>query len=181
MTIPTLETERLILRGPTLADFEASLAMWSDPIVVRYFGCPPFSEEEVWTRLLRKVGHWALLGFGYWIVTEKSTGRFVGEVGFGEGRREIEPRLVGIPEIGWCLASESHGQGLATEAVKTVLDWGDAHFGPISTACIIAPENAPSLRVAAKSGYTESCRTTYKGQPTIILRRDRTTDRPERA
>jgi RimJ/RimL family protein N-acetyltransferase len=91
MTIPTLESSRLILRGPTLDDFAASLAMWSDPAVVRYFGRPPFGEEEVWARLLRYVGHWALLGFGYWVVVEKASGRFVGEVGFADLRREIEP------------------------------------------------------------------------------------------
>jgi RimJ/RimL family protein N-acetyltransferase len=171
MTIPNLETARLTLRGPTLEDFADSLAMWSDPVVVRYFGRPPFGEEEVWARLLRYVGHWALLGFGYWIVVEKNTDRFVGEVGFTDLHREIEPSLEGTPEIGWCLAPWAHGQGFATEAVKAVLAWGDHHFGPIPTACIIAPENTPSLRVAEKSGYNESCRTTYKGQPTLILHR----------
>jgi RimJ/RimL family protein N-acetyltransferase len=171
MTIPTLETARLILRGPALEDFAASLAMWSDPIVVRYFGRPGFNQEEVWARLLRYVGHWTLLGYGYWVVVEKATGRFVGEVGFGDFHRDIEPTLEGTPETGWCLAPWAHGQGFATEAVKASLLWGDAHFGPIQTACIIVPENVPSLRVAEKSGYKETCRATYKGQPTWILYR----------
>jgi len=39
-------------------------------------------------------------------------------------------------------------------------------------ACIIAPENAASLNVAAKMGFREAARTTYKGEPTVMLYRD---------
>jgi RimJ/RimL family protein N-acetyltransferase len=171
MTIPSLETDRLILRCHTLDDFADSLAMWSDPEVVRYIGGRSFNDEEVWARLLRYAGHWALLGFGYWVVVEKRTGQFIGEVGFADFRREVEPPLDGTPEIGWCLAPRAHGQGYATEAVRAAITWGDSHFGAIRTVCLIAPENTPSLRVAEKSGYQETCRTTYKGQPILILHR----------
>ncbi len=52
--------------------------MWGDSVVARYVGGKPLSEEETWTKLLRYVGHWAVLGFGYWVVEEKATGKFVG-------------------------------------------------------------------------------------------------------
>jgi RimJ/RimL family protein N-acetyltransferase len=172
MTIPTLETARLVLRAPTLGDFDESLAMWSHPLVVRYFGRPPFTGEEVWARLLRYAGHWALLGYGYWVVADRDTGRYVGEVGFADLRRDLEPALAGTPEIGWCVSPRAQGQGHATEAVVAALAWGDHHFGPVATACIIAPDNTPSLRMASKTGYRETSRTTYKGLPTIILKRE---------
>jgi RimJ/RimL family protein N-acetyltransferase len=172
-TAPLIETERLFLRGHELADFDDSLALWGDPEVTRFIGTRPFTREDVWSRLLRYVGHWALLGFGYWVVTEKATGRFLGEVGFADFRREIEPSLEGTPEIGWVLAAHAHGKGYATEAVRAAVAWGDAHFNTGRTACIIAPENGPSLRVAEKCGYREICRTAYKDKPTIMFVRER--------
>src|SRR5208283_1980203 len=96
--VPVVETERLRLRGHRLEDFVASSAMWADPIVTRHFGhC--FTEEESWTRFLRYVGHWALLGFGYWVVEEKATGNFVGEIGFADYKRDLKQSLKGVPEI----------------------------------------------------------------------------------
>ena len=169
--VPTIETGRLTLRGHSRDDLGDSAAMWADPEVTRHIGGRPFSEEEVWTRLLRHVGHWLVMGFGYWVVREKTTGRFVGEVGFADFHRDIQPSLEGRPEIGWVLAPWAQGQGFATEAVLAALAWGDAHFGPARTVCLISPENASSLRVAEKCGYNEVVRTTYKDQPTILLER----------
>src|SRR4051794_8967766 len=73
---PILETARLRLRGHGLDDFPQSATMWADPKVVRYIRPTPFTEEETWARLLRYVGHWALLGDGFWVVEDKNTGEF---------------------------------------------------------------------------------------------------------
>jgi RimJ/RimL family protein N-acetyltransferase len=170
--VPTIETDRLILRGHRVEDFADCLALWTDPEVTRFIGGKPSTPEEVWGRLLRYVGHWALLGFGYWAVAEKETGRFMGEVGFSDFKRVIEPSLNGIPEIGWVIAPHGHGRGYATEAAQAAVAWGEAHFGPVGTACIIAPENGSSIRVAEKCGYRELCRTTYKDSPTIMFVRE---------
>jgi hypothetical protein len=83
LDIPVVETERLRLRGHTLDDFAHTRALWGDAAVVTYMGGKPFTSEECWTRFLRYFGHWSVLGFGYWVVEEKATGDFVGEVGFG--------------------------------------------------------------------------------------------------
>lgn len=167
--VPELETERLKLRGHRLDDYAASAAMWADPNVTRHIGGKPLSQEESWTKLLRYVGHWALLGFGYWVVEEKATGRFVGEIGFADYKRELEPSLHDKPEIGWVLAPASQDKGYATEAVRAAIRWGDANFGPAQTACIIYPENLPSIRVAEKCGYRQWRLTTYKGRPTLVF------------
>jgi RimJ/RimL family protein N-acetyltransferase len=166
--VPVLETERLILRGHRIEDFDACLALWTDPDSTQFIGGKPSTREEVWARMLRYVGHWRLQGFGYWVVVEKATGRFVGEVGFGNFKRDIEPSLDGMPEIGWVLAPPQHGKGYATEAAQAAIAWAEGHFGPVRTACIIAPDNAPSIRVAERCGYREFQRTTYKGNPTIM-------------
>ena len=54
-----IETARLTLRLPTLADFEPIHAMRSDPDVVRFVGGKTLSREEAWHRLQRSSGHWS--------------------------------------------------------------------------------------------------------------------------
>ena len=144
--------------------------MWADPAVVRYVGGRAFSREESWSRALRTVGLWEWLGFGYWCVREKQSGRFVGEVGFADFKREMVPSIEGVPEGGWVLASWSHGQGFASEALQTVHAWMDEQ-GHARTVCIIDVGHRASLRVAEKLGYHERCRTTYKGAPIVLFER----------
>jgi RimJ/RimL family protein N-acetyltransferase len=187
--VPVIETERLRLRGHRLEDFPDSVALWADPLVTRFIGGKPLTEEEVWARVLRYVGHWAWMGFGYWVVEEKSTGRFAGEMGFADWKREIAPSFHGIPELGWVLASRVHGMGYATEAVRAAIAWGTSHFDATSSAakhsrsahpvasqlsaarmvCIIDPDNTRSIRVAEKCGFKEVQRASYKGEPTILF------------
>jgi RimJ/RimL family protein N-acetyltransferase len=180
--VPVLETERLRLRGHQLEDFADCAAMWANAAVTRFIGGKPLSEEEAWTKFLRYAGHWSLMGFGYWAAEEKATGRFLGEIGFADFKREIEPSLRGLPEIGWVLAAEFHGRGYATEAVRAVVEWGDSYFikrhleqPPVErsrTACIIAPDNLASIRVAEKCGYRQSQLTTYKGHAVLMFLRE---------
>lgn len=170
--VPVLETARLKLRGHRLDDFTHSAAMWADPNVTRYIGGKPLTEEEAWTKFLRYVGHWHFMAFGYWAVEEKATGAFVGELGFADYKRDLQPSLNGTPEIGWVLASPAHGKGYATEAVRAAVAWGDAQFQSARTACIIAPENLASIRVAAKCGYCGPQPATYKGKPTLLFVRE---------
>lgn len=165
---PIVKTERLLLRGHRLDDFDACAAMWADPRVTRHISGAPSSASDSWARLLRYAGHWALLGYGFWALEEKASGRFVGDVGLADFKREIEPPIT-APEMGWVLAPWAHGKGYATEAVRAVLAWGLARFGPIETACIIHPENTASLRVAEKVGYREKLRTTFKSGPAIVF------------
>jgi RimJ/RimL family protein N-acetyltransferase len=168
---PVLTTARLTLSPPETSDFEDSAAMWSDPLVVRHFGGRTSTPEESWARLLRARGLWPLLGYGYWAVRETATGRYVGEVGFADFHRGIEPSINGVPEIGWVLASWAHGQGLASEAVAAGLSWGLGQWGDAPVVCIIDPANAPSLKLACKMGFLEVARTTYKDSPTVLLQR----------
>jgi RimJ/RimL family protein N-acetyltransferase len=75
--IPVIETDRLLLRAPSADDLAASTEMWSNPEVVRHIGGKPFTREDVWGRILRGLGLWSMLGYGYWAVYDKASGRFV--------------------------------------------------------------------------------------------------------
>jgi RimJ/RimL family protein N-acetyltransferase len=156
-----LETPRLTLAPPALADFDDYAALWAHQAVVRYTGGVPFARSAAWMRFQRQAGSWALRGFGAWVVRERTSGRFVGEVGFQDFKRDITPPLGPEPEAGWMLAPWWHGQGLASEAVA----------GGPRTVCMIDPDNAPSLRLAAKMGYVEYARAAYAKRSVVLLER----------
>ena len=169
--VPVIETARLRLRGHRLDDFEASFAMWSDPLVTRFIGGKPSTEQQTWSRLLGYVGHWSLMGFGYWALEEKASGRFAGELGFANFHRDIAASMRDVPELGWALASRFHGKGYATEAVRAAVAWADVRFESARTVCLIDPDNVASVRVAQKCGYDVFERAVFNEQPTLFLAR----------
>ena len=169
---PRLETERLILRSHGADDFPDCTAMWRDPQVVKYTIGKESTPQQTWQRVLAYRGHWSLLGFGYWAIESKSTRRYIGELGFGDFRRDFTPSIDGIPEIGWALATHAHGQGYATEAVRKVVEWGDRHLRGTRTVCIIHRDNAPSIHLAGKFGYSAVLRAATDDEPRVLLARD---------
>lgn len=167
--VPVLETPRLRLRGHRADDHAALSAIWADPVVVRHIGGKPSTSPEAWMRLLRYPGLWNLLGYGYWAIEEKSTGRCIGDIGYADFKRDLTPSLDGLPEMGWVLASDTHGKGYATEALTAVMAWGQSHFGEHQAVCIIAPENAASIRLATKAGFQFSREAIYHGSPILVF------------
>ncbi|GHF56974.1 RimJ/RimL family protein N-acetyltransferase [Deinococcus metalli] len=156
ITAPTLTTPRLTLRPHRMDDLSDCVALWQDPVVTRYTTGKALSRQDVWTRLLRHPGHWALLGFGYWVVEDRASGRFVGEVGLGRFKRDVlaeHPELDAVPEAGWVTLPWAHGQGYAHEAVSAALAWRDGHVTGAQTFCIISPENGASVRLAERVGF----------------------------
>lgn len=170
--IPEIVTNRLRLRPHRLEDFAASAAMWADAAVTRFIGGRPLSQEEAWARFLRYAGHWSLTGFGYWAIEESASGDFVGEVGFADYKREIQPSIQNIPELGWVFVPRVHGRGYATEAVGAALGWGRTHLSSPSTVCLIHPANLASIRVAEKCGFRKYHDAIYKNEPTLLFARE---------
>ena len=168
-----VETERLLLRPHRLEDYEALCALWSEPAAIKYTSGVRLSAEDCWSRLMRYAGQWSLLGLGYWAVWEKETGRFVGDVGLSDFRREL-PHVETFntsPEVGWVLSSAMHGKGYATEAVNAALNWGETHLNARRFVALIHDENAASFNVAAKTGFKPFARTRYRDSPVTLLER----------
>jgi len=162
--IPVLETARLRLRPHERADFDALATLWANPDVTRFIGGKPSTREESWARLLRYKGLWPLLGFGYWLVEDRKTGDCLGDVGFADFHRQMDPAPPALPEIGWVLSPAAHGRGVATEAATAALDWLQR-----DCFCIIDPANAASLRVAAKLGFKSRGLARYRDAGVTVL------------
>ena len=150
---PRIETDRLILRHWRKDDFRPYHAILCQPEVHRHFGPNPATVEDCWRRLLAAVGNWQFNGFGTWAVERKSDGKLVGNAGLFTAWRDFEPEFGEEPEMGWIMDSETHGQGMASEACFAVLDWAKANLRPTPIWAIIAPENEPSLKLADKLGF----------------------------
>lgn len=171
MAVPVIETERLLLRAHRADDHAGCIAIWSDPEITRFIGGKPFTAEEIWKRLLQYAGMWSLCGCGSWAVVEKASGRYIGDIGFFDLRRELEPSLQGMLEMGWVLAADAQGKGYASEAVAGACAWGEVHGGGRRMVCIISPDNRSSLRVAEKAGFQVWQQTTYHDSPILVLTR----------
>lgn len=171
MNIPTIETERLILRGYALSDFDAFASMWADPDVVHFIGGRSFTREQSWQRFLSRAGVWQHMGFGFFAVIEKESGQLAGEAGFHEARRIIEPSLEGTLEAGWALMPSAQGWGYATEAMKAAISWAGGTFPGRRMTCLINVDNLASMRVAARLGFTEFARTIYADDKVVLFQR----------
>jgi RimJ/RimL family protein N-acetyltransferase len=145
---PTLETERLILRPPEQADFDAGWAEFhGDEACMRYLG-GPMARSLAWRALAQVAGMWSLLGFGQFSAVEKDTGRWVGRV--GPWRPDGWP----APEVGWMFRRSAWGRGYATEAAAACLDFAFGELGWTFAGHMIHPDNQASQAVARKLGST---------------------------
>lgn len=170
--VTTLTTARLTLAPAAVPDLPDLLALWSDVEFTRHIMGRGLSEEEVWFRLLRDLGHWQVKGYGNWAARETATGAYVGSVGVLDYRRDLDPPL-DAPELGWGVAPAFQGRGFASEMVRAALAWTDAERPEPRTVCMISPENGPSLKLAERVGYAPYARTTYKGSDVTLFERPR--------
>lgn len=171
--IPTLETDRLLLRPHRLSDFEACVALYSDPRVLKFLGSTGFTRNQSWVRFLRYAGMWQHLGFGYFAVEEKASGLLAGECGFMDLQRGMTPPLDGTMEAGWAFGVPFQGRGLAEEALRACLSWARDHGPRDRLTAIIDPANEPSIRLAGKLGFREAAHSELDGRPLIVFERSR--------
>jgi len=168
-----IETERLVLRVLGLEDFDDYAAVSADPATFLFSERGPMTSDEAWTRLLRHVGHWTLMGWGLFAVEEKATGRFVGEAGLGDFRRGLGAHYDGVPEAAWTTAGWAQGRGYATEAMEAALAWVEQRLGAERSVCLIHVDNAASRRVAEKLGYRTFAECAYRGYDALLFERKR--------
>ena len=147
---PVIETARLILRPWRGEDVGPNTAMLSDPGTARYItpDGKPVDELNGWRNSAIQSGHWALHGFGLFVVEEKSSGTFAGRVG-----PWYPPTWPGF-EVGWGIAKEFRGKGYATEATCASIDWVFENLAVDRIVHTIKPDNTASQSLAKRLGAT---------------------------
>lgn len=163
MPIPQIETQRLRLRGWQETDLDAFAELNANPDFVRYLGQnEPISRFDSWKTLAMLTGHWALKGFGIWVVEDKNSGEFLGRVGIWQ-----PDGWPGI-EVGWGIAPKHWGKGYAKEAAQASIDWGFKNLNTPTLISVIHPDNHASKSVAKKVGETFSHHQEVMGKPSEI-------------
>ncbi len=161
---PTLESERLILRGWEKNDFDAYAAFWADEEKTRHFLSGSLNRAQSWLTFCALAGEWTVNGLGCFAVVRKDTNTLAGHAGLWF------PIYVEEPELMWSLYSGNEGQGFATEAARTVQKWAHAELGLPPLMSFVHPDNRASIAVAERLGAVRETETTLGGHPRLTFR-----------
>lgn len=145
----TLTTPRLILKLPTLSDFDKLYALQTDPNVMKYIGPGVRTKEEVLKFLEMTVQHQTKHGFSLFSVYEKESAAFVGQAGLVYlAYDDTQPDV----ELGYRLHQAVWGKGYATELAKALIKWGFEDLSLNKLVAVAHPNNFASQKVLKKSG-----------------------------
>lgn len=143
--LPTIETSRLLLRAPVLADLDAWAAFVADPVAAEHLGGVQ-DRPTAYRQLCSVAGAWLVRGFSMFSVIERSTGAWLGRVG---------PWMPdGWPgtEVGWGIAREAWGKGYGAEAAEACIAFAFDKLGWTDVIHCISPKNARSQALAKRVG-----------------------------
>lgn len=123
-------------------------------------------------RLLRNGGSWSLYGYGTFMVRRRGGGgEIIGNCGIFHSWRGLGEDFDDNPEGGWILGEDAMGHGIAREAMEAALAWFDRAHGLRRTVCMIDPNNAASIRLAEKLGYTAMRDVEFNAEPVRLFER----------
>lgn len=161
MAIPDLyiETDRLILRPPSAADFDGWAAFSADAQSNRFLGGPK-SRAEAWRFLCAMAGAWHIRGFAMFSVLLKENGAWIGRIG------PWQPEGWPGTEVGWGILREYEGKGYALEAAVASIDYAFDTHGWDKVIHTIDPENIASIRLAERLGSV-NCGPTKLPEPYV--------------
>ena len=145
--IPTVTTERLVLRAPDPSDFTAYAAFRGSDRAKTVGG--PFTEAQAFNQYCAIIGHWTMRGYGRWIVADKTTDEPLGVVGI------FYPVDWPEPEVAWSMFAAGEGKGYAYEAAKASRAWAYETLGLERLISLVDPENARSVALAKRLGCVE--------------------------
>lgn len=159
-TLKILETDRLVLRVFESSDLDAFAALEADPDVMRYYSSGPRTRENAQRAMVGFREMQATYGHSLWALDEKGGKSCIGYSG-------VIPQTIGgrqEMEIGYKLAKEFWGKGLATEAASAVRDWGFTNLRVRRLISIVDPLNTASISVAEKLGMRYVQNAEYDGK-----------------
>ena len=166
MSIERLETARMIGEpiGPQHRDGLAALL--GDPRVGATLGgiaTPAMVDGQV----ASMAAHWERHGYGWYAFRDRGDGALVARggphVAQVEGIEEVE--------IGWTVAAERWGEGLATELGAASLDVAFGPLGLVDVVSFTLHDNVASRRVMEKLAFTYERDVLYAGLPHVLYRR----------
>jgi ribosomal-protein-alanine N-acetyltransferase len=154
------ETERLLLL-PWTEEYSADFArVCADPEAMRFIsGGRPLTDDDIRAIIHRTLAMWDQYGYGPWAAIDKQTGQWVGRMGLS--------LLADWPgpdkwEVGFELAPEYWGRGLATEGARSAIRFGWSYTPLARIISVTAAAHRASRRVMEKCGLTFQSEVTFR-------------------
>ncbi len=149
---PILETERVRLRPFCAEDRDGVFALFSDPLVTRYWSFTAWTTlaqaDEFLAAKLAPQSPDTPTTYLPWVLADRATDAVLGTVTIFELR--LDQRRA---EIGYSLRSAHWGQGLAREAVTRVLAYGFDDLSLRRFEADIDPRNTASIALVERLGF----------------------------
>ncbi len=130
--------------------------------MLRYInGGVPLTAEQIAEQVARLSALQRSHGWTRWALElrDPEPGDPRGVVGFCGPGCTFAPEI----EVGWWLHSALWGRGLATEAAQAAVRYCFEMIGFERLICVVHPDNAASLAVARKAGFSELDRLSFNG------------------
>ncbi|MGB4590403.1 MAG: GNAT family protein [Clostridiaceae bacterium] len=143
----TIETARIILRSWKLNDFGDFYEYASDPSVGPSAGWKPHTDPMESLNILISF----IEGDEVFAIEDKISGKAIGSIGLHPDRKRNHSE---VRMIGYVLAKPYWGRGLASEAVKAVLDYAFNEQNLKIVSVYHFPFNLKSKRVIEKAGFS---------------------------
>lgn len=148
-THPEIRTDRLLLRHWRPTDLERFASLNADPRVMEHFPSTLTREEsDAFVRRIEE--HFELHGFGWWAVEVAAEGVLAGFVGLA--RPAFTAPFTPCVEVGWRLAADCWGKGIASEGARAVLAFGFETLGLDEIVSFTAVGNQRSQAVMERIG-----------------------------
>ena len=146
-----LETKRLLLRRVSNDDVNEILELRGNPETMKYIPRPLANTKDEALAHIKMINDKIETNEGInWAITIKGNPKLIGVI----GHYRIQPENHRC-EIGYMILPQYNGQGIVTEAVKVVLEYGFDDLQMHSIEGIIDPNNIASERVLLKNGFAK--------------------------
>lgn len=146
-----LETERLLLRRVAASDIKEIRELRGNPETMKFIPRPLVTTDEEALEHFKMIDEKIENNTGInWAITLKGNPKLIGII----GHYRIQPENHRC-EIGYMILPQYNGQGIVTEAIKAVLEYGFDDLKMHSIEAVIDPENFASERVLIKNGFVK--------------------------
>jgi ribosomal-protein-alanine N-acetyltransferase len=145
-----LETRRLILKRPSLEDFDRYFGMSKDPAVMRYIGDGSifhWTREVALERFKTQIDIQAQSDVGPLAVYARDPHHYLGWCAV------TSSRFLQAVELGYRYSRDAWGYGYATEAAAALLSETHRVTGSAPLLACVHPRNGSSIRVLQKLGF----------------------------
>ncbi|MFF7291869.1 GNAT family N-acetyltransferase [Microbacterium sp. NPDC008134] len=144
-----LQTERLVLAAPKIADIDAITAACQDPEIPRWTTVPsPYTRESAREFVEITAQRWADESHATWSMY--ADGEVVGSIGL---HHIVDHESGAQAELGYWVAASARGKGYVVEAAMAVIDWAFDERGLVRLDWRAKVGNEPSARAARALGF----------------------------